>query len=538
MIALTNVSKFYGEQTLFVDASFQLNRGDKAGLIGPNGSGKTTIFRMLTGEEAPDDGAVARAKLVTLGYFRQDVGDLSGRSVLEETIAGAGEVADLGAQLTVLETQMGETTDLDKVIEQYGEVQSRFQALGGYELEPRARSILAGLGVPDAHVDDDVGKLSGGWKMRVALASILLSRPDILLLDEPTNYLDLESILWLEGFLRDYPGAVLMTCHDRDFMNRIVTRIIEIDGGEVTCYTGDFDFYEQARELENTRREAQYERQQAMLAKESRFIERFAAQASKAAQVQSRVKKLDKIERLTPPRRIVESTFAFRSPARSGNDVIKITGVRKAYGDHVVHDGLDLVVRRGERWAVMGENGAGKSTLLKMIAGAVPPDSGSAALGASVVMGYFAQHQMEVLDGNSTVLEELMNHTRTIGIGPLRNAAGAFGFQGDDVEKSVSVLSGGERARLALLKIMFDTPNLLVLDEPTNHLDLLTKRSLLRTLKGYAGTIIFVSHDRAFLRAMATQVLELSAAGPRVYPGTYDEYVVSTGREAPGMRAS
>ena len=537
MIAITNVSKFYGEQTLFVDASFQLNRGDKAGLIGPNGSGKTTIFRMLTGEEAPDDGAVARAKHLTVGYFRQDVGELSGRSVLEETIAGAGEVAELGAELTDLEARMAEGTDLDKVIERYGEVQARFQELGGYELESRARSILAGLGVSDAHVDDDVGKLSGGWKMRVALASILLSRPDTLLLDEPTNYLDLESILWLESFLRDYPGAVLMTCHDRDVMNRIVTRIIEIDGGEVTCYTGDFDFYEQARKIENTRREAQYERQQAMLAKESRFIERFAAQASKAAQVQSRVKKLDKIERLTPPRRIVEHTFSFRPPTRSGNDVVKITGVRKAYGDHVVHEGLDFVVRRGERWAIMGENGAGKSTLLKMIAGAVSPDSGSADLGASVVLGYFAQHQTEVLDGNSTVLEELMEHTRTIGIGPLRKAAGAFGFQGDDIDKSVSVLSGGERARLALLKIMFDTPNLLILDEPTNHLDLLTKRSLIRTLKDYGGTIIFVSHDRTFLRSMATQVLELSGAGPRVYPGTYDEYVTSTGREAPGMRA-
>ena len=408
MIALTNVSKFYGEQTLFVDASFQLNRGDKAGLISPNGSGKTyfpnahrrrsTRRWCRRAGEAPERGILSAGRRGSIG-----------RSVLEETIAGAGEVAELGAELAVLEARMGETTDLDSVIERYGEVQARFQELGGYELEPRARSILAGLGVSDVHVDDDVGKLSGGWKMRVALASILLLRPDILLLDEPTNYLDLESILWLESFLRDYPGAVLMTCHDRDVMNRIVTRIIEIDGGEVTCYTGDYDFYEQAREIENSRREAQYERQQAMLAKESRFIERFAAQASKAAQVQSRVKKLDKIERLTPPRRIVEHTFAFRPPSRSGNDVIKVAGVRKAYGDHVVHDGLDLVVRRGERWAVMGENGAGKSTLLKMIAGTVSPDSGSASLGACVVLGYFAQHQMETLNDASTVLKELMD---------------------------------------------------------------------------------------------------------------------------------
>lgn len=538
MIALSSVSKFYGEQTLFTGASFQLNAGDKAGLVGPNGAGKTTIFRMLTGEEEPDEGAVSRSKDLTIGYFRQNVGDSKGRSVLEETIAGAGEVAGLGARLAGLEAKMAEGgEDWERVLNQYGEVQARYQELGGYELEPRARSILSGLGLQDDQIDVDIGTLSGGWKMRVALARILLSRPDTLLLDEPTNYLDLESILWLENFLRAYPGAVLMTCHDSEVMNRIVGRIIEIDGGEVTCYSGNYDFYEDARTLAAEHREAAYAKQQSMLAREMRFIDRFGAQASKAAQVQSRVKKLDKIERVGPPRREVERTFSFHPPERSGTDVIKIEKARKVYGDRVVHDGLDLVVRRGERWAVMGENGAGKSTLLKMMAGIVTPDSGSASLGANVSLGYFAQHHLDQLDATQTVLEALLEHTRTISIGILRNAAGTFGFQGTDVEKSISVLSGGEKARLALLKLMFSKPNLLVLDEPTNHLDLLTKRSLVRTLKAYTGTVIFVSHDRAFLRAMSTQVLELGPKGPHVYRGLYDDYVSSTGHEAPGMRA-
>ncbi len=539
MIALSNLSMQYGGQVLFDEASFQLNPGDKAGLVGPNGSGKTTIFRLIMGEEEPTVGAVSRPKKLTIGYFRQDVGDASGRSVLEETVAGAGELADLAAELAILEGKMAEAgADLDAVIERYGDVQSRFEELGGYELESRARAILAGLGLRDEQMDEDIGQLSGGWKMRVALARILLAQPDALLLDEPTNYLDLESILWLEGFLRDYRGAVLMTCHDRDVMNRVVSRIVEIDGGEITSYSGDYDFYEEARAIENARREAEYGRQQAMLAKERRFIERFQAQAAKAAQVQSRVKKLDKIDKIEAPRRIVERTFDFPEPARSGDDVVKIKNLQKAYGEHVVHAGLDLVVRRAERWAVMGENGAGKSTLLKLIAGVIQPDAGSAELGASVSMGYFAQHQMETLNREATVLEDLLAHTRTIGIGILRNAAAAFGFQGEDVEKPIAVLSGGERARLALLKLMFDQPNLLVLDEPTNHLDLATKRSLMRTLANYPGTIVFVSHDRAFLRAVATRVLELSAKGPLQYGGPYDEYVASTGREAPGMRAS
>jgi len=540
MISFSGVTKQYGAQILFLDASFQLNPGEKVGLVGPNGAGKTTVFRLITGEEQADEGAVERPRRATVGYFRQDVGDLQGRTTLAETVAGAGEVAELGEELHALEHRMAAAEgDLDSVIERYGEVQARFQELGGYQVEARAQSILAGLGLTPEQVAGDVGHLSGGWKMRVALARILLMRPDVLLLDEPTNYLDLESILWLETFLRDYDGTVMMTCHDRDVMNRVAGKIVEIDGGQLRSYSGNYDFYEAARALEAARREAEYERQQAMLAKELRFVERFRAQAAKASQVQSRVKKLEKIERIEPPRRIVEKSYNFRAPVRSGDDVVKVEGVAKAYGARVVHDGLNLLVRRTERWAIMGENGAGKTTLLKMMAGVLPPDRGGVTVGAGVTLGYFAQHQLEQLDADETVLGELQHHAPTAGIGTLRSLGGAFGFQGDDVDKPVRVLSGGERARLALAKILYDAPNLLVLDEPTNHLDVMTKRALLRALAAYEGTVVFVSHDRAFLRALATRVLELTAGGkPHLYGGTYDEYVAQTGREAPGMRAA
>jgi len=541
VIAFSKVTKQYGPQILFVDASMQINPGEKVGLVGPNGAGKTTIFRLIMGEELADDGAVERPRKLTIGYFRQDVGDLGGRTVLAETVAGAGEVADLGAELHRLEGRLSDTEapDYERVLDRYGEVQARFQELGGYELEARAHEILAGLGLTPDQVAGDVGRLSGGWKMRVALARILLMRPDVLLLDEPTNYLDIESILWLEDFLRGYPGAVLMTTHDADVMNRVVSKIVEIDGGQLRSYTGNYDFYLRARAEEAARREAEYERQQSMLAKEMRFVERFRAQAAKASQVQSRVKKLDKIERIEPPRRLIEKSFDFRKPARSGDDVLKVDAVSKTYGPRVVHDGLSLLVRRGERWAVMGENGAGKSTLLKMMAGALTPDSGAVTIGGSVTMGYFAQHQMEQLskDPAATVQDELTNHAPTAGIGTIKTLAGAFGFSGEDVEKPIRVLSGGERARVVLAKMLYDAPNLLILDEPTNHLDIVTKRALVKALATYDGTLIFVSHDRAFLRALATRVLELAPGiPPHVYGGNYDEYVGATGHEAPGMR--
>ncbi len=539
MITFANVCKQYGGQVLFVDASFFVGPGEKVGLVGPNGSGKSSIFRLIMEEEHADDGVVDRPKRMTLGYFRQDVGDLKGRSVLAETLAGAGEAGALGEELKVLELKLNdhEAPDFADAVDRFSEAQARFQELGGYDLEARAHAILAGLGFESEQVAGDVGSLSGGWKMRVALAQILLAQPDALLLDEPTNYLDIESIIWLEQFLRDYRGSVLMTCHDKDVMNRVVKKIVEIDGGDVNSYSGDYDFYEAQRAIAAKQAEAQYDRQQAMLSKEQAFIDRFKARASHAAQVQSRVKKLEKIEKVEPPRRIIEKTFDFKKAPRSGDDVINVDKVAKHYGAKKVHDGTTLLVRRNERWAVMGENGSGKTTLLKMMAGATQPDAGKVAIGASVTMGYFAQHQMEQLTGDRTVLEELVAHSPTTNLGTLRSLAGAFGFHGDDHDKPIRILSGGEKARLALAKILFDAPNLLVLDEPTNHLDLVTKRALVKSLEQYEGTIVFVSHDRAFLRSIATRILELTKDGKmHVYGGSYDEYVSATGREAPGMR--
>jgi len=539
VIAFSSVTKQYGGQILFVDASFQINPGEKVGLVGPNGAGKSTVFRLIVGEDAPDDGAVEKPRKLTVGYFRQDVGELRGRSILAETCAGAGEVAVLADELAKLSAKLeAGGDDLDDVVMRFGEVQDRYQDLGGYELEARAQEILNGLGFAQEQMPNDVSTLSGGWKMRVALAQILLAKPELLLLDEPTNYLDLESILWLETFLRDYPGTVVMTCHDREIMNRVVKKIVEIDGGQLRTYGGNYDFYEKAREIEAARREAEYARQQAMLAKESRFIERFKTHVAKAAQVQSRLKKLDKIEKIAEPKRFVEKSYEFRAPSRSGDDVVRMEKLCKAYGARVVHDNLTLTVRRKERWAVMGENGAGKSTLLKMIAGALAPDNGVAAIGASVQLGYYAQHVMDLLSSDRTVLEELQEHAPMANQGTLRSLAGAFGFHDDDVFKPISVLSGGEKARVALAKLLYDAPNLLVLDEPTNHLDIATKRALVKALRDYEGTLIFVSHDRQFLSALATRVIELSPTGSRVYGGSYDEYVSSTGREAPGMRTA
>jgi ATPase subunit of ABC transporter with duplicated ATPase domains len=541
VIRLDSISKQHGKQILFMEASAAIHRGEKCGLVGPNGAGKTTIFRLIMKEELPDGGQVSIDRGVSIGYFSQDVGEMSGRSVVAETMAGAGAVAEIGAELHELEHALGDPAradELDKLIERFGEVQARFEELGGYGLESKAREILAGLGFSQERMDADCGLLSGGWKMRVALARILLMRPDALLLDEPTNHLDLESILWLEQYLRDFPGALVMTSHDREFMNRIVSKILEIDAGELSTYSGNYDYYEQQRALEQEQQEAQFARQQAMLAKEMRFIERFKAQAAKASQVQSRVKKLDKIEKLEPPRTRKTLSFDFRPAPRSGEDVARLGRIKKAYGAHVIYDGFDLLVRRRERWCVMGANGAGKSTLLKILAGETEVDSGEVVIGASVKMGYFAQHAMDVLDPQQTVWDQLVGAFPLASIGSLRSLAGAFGFSGDDIEKPVRILSGGEKARVVLARMLYDPPNFLVLDEPTNHLDMATKDMLVNALRDFEGTMIFVSHDRRFLAALSNRVLELTPEGPHVYGGGYTEYVAQSGHEAPGMRAA
>jgi ATPase subunit of ABC transporter with duplicated ATPase domains len=472
--------------------------------------------------------------------------------VLDEAILGSGRVGDLHHELEQLTHAMSGqpapglppnlAADMDRVLARFGEVQEEYDHLGGYALEAQAREVLHGLGFDDERIDGDVGALSGGWKMRVAMARVLLGKPDVLLMDEPTNHLDIESIVWLERFLKSRQGALLMTSHDREFMNRVVTKIAEIDDGEITMYSGDYDFYERERGIREANREAAYARQQAMLAKEQRFIERFAAHAAKAAQVQSRVKALEKIEKIELPKKRQIVHFDFRTPPRSGDQVAVLEDLTKVYGRRVVHDGLEMTIRRGERWCVMGRNGAGKSTLLKMVAGQLAPDRGHVRLGASLKMGYFAQQSLDLLHPDLTIEEQLRREFPHESIGALRTLAGAFQFSGDDIDKKVRSLSGGERTRLVLAIMLFDPPNFLVLDEPTNHLDLATKEMLLEALHDFDGTMLFVSHDRAFLRRLSNRVVELGGergveTRPHLYPGSYSEYVERTGHEAPGVHS-
>jgi len=544
MIAVSGVSMHFGRQALLVDASFQLNPGEKVGLIGPNGSGKTTLFRLLVGEEQPDTGEVSVPKRATIGYFRQDAGEMCGRSVIDEAISGSGRLGDLHHELADLEEAMADpdrAEELDTILARFGEVQGEYQQQGGYELEARAREVLAGLGFDDGQVEGDVGELSGGWRMRVSIAKVLIGKPDVLLLDEPTNHLDIESILWLEEFLKNSESAVLMTCHDRDFMNRVVTRLVDINAGELISYQGNYEFYTREHEVRAAQQAAAFTRQQAMLKKEQRFIERFETHVAKAAQVQSRQKKLDKIEKLEPPKVRVLVPFELKTPPRSGNDVATLRGVDKAYGDRSIYSAFDLEIRRGERWCVMGVNGSGKTTLLKMVAEVIEPDGGEVKLGASLKMAYFAQSALELLDPKLTVYDQIDQAFPIATTPSKRTLLAAFDFPGDEIDKPISVLSGGERSRLVLAQMLFDPPNFLVLDEPTNHLDLATKEVLVRTLSKFEGTMLFVSHDRTFLRGLANKVLDLSGGGeglsakPLVFHGDYGAWVERTGHEAPGV---
>jgi ATPase subunit of ABC transporter with duplicated ATPase domains len=544
MIALQSVSKHYGRQALLLDASFQLDPGEKVGLVGPNGAGKSTVFRLLAGEEEPDAGEVSVPRRLTLAHFRQDAGEGSERRVLDEAIAGCGPLGSLHAEVAELEAAMADpdrADEMDAILARYGEVQPEYTQRGGYELEARAREVLHGLGFADEAIEGRMDELSGGWRMRVAIAQVLIGEPDVMLLDEPTNHLDIESILWLERFLRESSAAILLTSHDRDFMDRVVTRIVEIADGELVSHTGNYAAFEQSRQQRDAQAAAAYTRQQAMLKKEQRFIERFDKHAAKAAQVQSRVKKLEKLEKLEPPKKRVLVPFEFRTPPRSGNDVATLESVTKRYGDRTIYDGFDLEIKRGERWCVMGENGAGKSTLLKLVVGALEPDAGRVRLGASLKLGYFAQSALEILDPDKTVWEQIDQAFPVASTASKRNLLGSFDFPGDEIDKPIRVLSGGERSRLVLAQMLYDPPNFLVLDEPTNHLDLVTKQMLIETLADFDGTMLFVSHDRTFLRGMANRVLDLSGGGersngrPLEFPLTYEEWVDRTGHEAPGV---
>lgn len=537
MIQLTNIGKRYGSRVLYENGNLLIRQGDKIGLVGPNGAGKTTIFRMITAEEPPDQGEVTIIGTVVIGYFSQDVGEMRGRTALEEVMAGAGRVSDLAATIANMERRL-ETSATDplsddemtKLMERYGEAQMEFQQRGGYDLESRSQEILTGLGIGPGDYTRAVESFSGGWKMRIALAKILVLNPDVLLMDEPTNHLDIESIVWLESFLKTFPGALVMTSHDREFMNRIVTKIVEIANKTITSYSGDYEYYLREREVRREQLIAAARRQQEMLSKEEEFIARFAARASHAAQVQSRVKKLEKIERIEIPAEARVIDFTFESPPRSGNDVVRMVDLAKTWQTETgeirkVFSGVTGTVMRQNKIAITGVNGAGKSTLLKCIVGNTEATSGIVNLGAGIRIGYFSQHSLDVLNSSNTVFEELTYRLPDASIGFVRNLLGAFLFSGDDVDKKISSLSGGEKSRLVLAIMLASKANLLVLDEPTNHLDIESRGVLLKALQEFDGTVLLVSHDRYFLRAVVNRVFEISHGVMRTFEGDYDYYL-------------
>ena len=541
MIHLSNISKQHGSQILFKDASFQILPGSRTGLVGPNGAGKTTIFRIITGEEEPDSGELVCAKKTTIGYFSQDIGDMAGKTALEEVMAGSAVTMQLADQLKSMESSMCDPMGDDEMaalLERYGTAQEEFEHRGGYDLDTRAQTVLTGLGIGPDRFNHPVESFSGGWKMRIGLAKILTLHPDVLLLDEPTNHLDVESIIWLEEWLAgEYGGALLMTSHDRDFMNRIVTRIVEVANRTVTTYGGNYDFYERERDIRFEQLIASHKRQQDMLAKEEEFIARFAARASHAAQVQSRVKKIDKIDRIEIPAEERTVRFSFNEPPRSGEDVVVMNGLAKSWQnpdgvDKPVFSGISGTIRREEKIAVVGVNGAGKSTFLKVLAGQTDPTCGTVALGANVELGYFSQHAMEVLDPKKTVFETVQDAMPLATIGVIRNLLGAFLFSGDSVEKRIENLSGGEKSRVVLATLLARPVNFLVLDEPTNHLDIKSREILLDALKNFSGTVVLVSHDRHFLRSLVDHVYEIDHGEMRVYQGDYSYYLHKVHGEA------
>jgi len=534
MIHLSNITKQHGSHILLREASFQILPGTRNGLVGSNGAGKTSIFRIITGEEEIDAGEITCSKKTVIGYFSQDVGDMSGRSALDEVMAGSSETVRLAAELKAMETSMCQPqsdSDMAALLDRYGAVQEEFEHRDGYDLDTRAQTVLTGLGIGPDRFQHPVETFSGGWKMRIALAKILTLKPDVLLLDEPTNHLDVESIIWLEEWLtNEFNGALLMTSHDRDFMNRIVTRIIEVANKTVTTYGGDYDFYERERDIRREQLLASHKRQQDMLAKEEEFIARFAARASHAAQVQSRVKKIDKIDRIEIPPEERAVRFTFNDPPRSGDNVVVMDNLGKTWETpdgrvHPVFSGVTGIIRRQNKIAVVGVNGAGKSTLLKMLAGQTEPTTGSFNLGANVEPGYFSQHAMEILDPRKTVFETLQDVMPLATIGVIRNLLGAFLFTGDAVEKRIENLSGGEKSRVVLATLLARPINFLVLDEPTNHLDIRSREIFLDALRNFSGTVVLVSHDRHFLRLLVDRVFEIDHGEMRVYEGNYEYYL-------------
>ena len=534
MIEIKDIEKGYGEKVLFSGCSLRLGARDRLGLVGPNGSGKTTLFRMIAGEEPPDRGEIVIRRGVSVGYLAQDQMPVIGKPVLEEVQGGMAVLAALEDKMRLLEEEISEEKDpqtLEALAKAYGQLEERYSRQGGYTLASQAKAILLGLGFREKDFQRSTEELSGGWLMRLALAKILLANPDLVLLDEPTNHLDLESLIWLEGFLGEYLGAVVAVSHDRDFLNRVVTRVAAIEGRKIITYPGNYDDYVKAREKQEAIQEAALENQRKKVEQTGRFIERFRYKATKARQVQSRVKQLEKLEWVKPLETRKTIRFTFPQPLRSGRMVIELKAVHKAYGPVKVYSGVDVSLFRGDKAALVGPNGAGKSTLLKLLAGVLEADGGAVELGHNVSRAYFAQHQLELLDPSKTVWEEIFALARDESVSFLRGLLGTFLFSGEEVEKKVSVLSGGEKSRLVLAKMLMRPANFLLLDEPTNHLDMPARAVLEHALREFKGTLCFITHDRHLINNVANKVIEVNAGCLQTYPGNYDDYLYKKEKE-------